>query len=356
MKAFPILAGGTGMVLVGGSVAVSGHLADAPDLTVQALRYGVACLLLLAWARRTRTALHRPRGREWLWLLGVTGAGLLVFNIALVHGARHAEPAVLGVAVACVPILLAVGGPWLTGHAPAARVLFAAGVVTLGAILVEGLGRADGAGVLWAVVTFACEALFTLLAIPVLGRHGPLGVSVHATWLATVLFGVFGVLIEGPAAVLRLHLDDVLAGAYLAVAVTAVAFLLWYTCVARLGPGRAGLLTGVAPVSAALTGMALGGPAPRPLVWLGIATVAAGLALGLTTHRRTPPGPDRAARSEQDLTVESESEPGAGAGGGAGGVARSGRGSAERPGCGRRRSYRRGNLILGQARSAGSRL
>jgi drug/metabolite transporter (DMT)-like permease len=273
------------MVFVGGSVAVSGHLADAPNLTVQALRYAVACLLLIAWSRRTRTPLRRPRGAEWAWLLGVTVAGLLVFNIALVHGARHAEPAVLGVAVACVPILLAAGGPLLEGSTPAARVLLAAAVVTLGAILVEGLGRADGTGVLWAVVTFACEALFTLLAVPVLGRHGPLGVSTHATWLAAAMFGVAGLVTEGPSAVLRLHLDDVLAGAYLAVAVTAIAFLLWYTCVTRLGPGRAGLLTGVAPISAALTGMALGDPAPRPLVWLGIATVAAGLALGLTARR-----------------------------------------------------------------------
>ncbi|BCJ45614.1 membrane protein [Actinoplanes ianthinogenes] len=288
MKAFPILAGAAGMVFVGGSVAVSGHLADAPNLTVQALRYALACLLLIVWARGTRTPLRRPRGAEWLWLLGVTVAGLLVFNIALVHGAEHAEPAVLGVAVACVPILLAVGGPLLEGRGVAPRVLLAAVVVTLGAILVEGLGRADATGILWAVVTFVCEALFTLLAVPVLGRHGPLGVSVHATWMAVVLFGVAGLVTEGPAAVTRLHPDDLLAGAYLAVAVTAVAFLLWYTCVTRIGPGRAGLLTGVAPISAALTGMALGAPAPSPLVWLGIATVAAGLALGLTTPAPAP--------------------------------------------------------------------
>ncbi|MFB9332610.1 DMT family transporter [Actinoplanes octamycinicus] len=286
MKAFPILAGAAGMAFVGGSVAVSGHLADAPNLTVQALRYALACLLLIVWARATRTPLRRPRGAEWLWLLGVTVAGLLIFNIALVHGAEHAEPAVLGVAVACVPILLAAGGPLLQGHGAAPRVLLAAVVVTLGAVLVEGLGRADTTGVLWAVVTFVCEALFTLLAVPVLGRHGPLGVSVHATWMAVVLFGVGGLVTEGPAAALRLHGDDVLAGLYLAVAVTAVAFLLWYTCVTRIGPGRAGLLTGVAPISAALTGMALGGPAPRPLVWVGIATVAVGLAVGLTA--RTP--------------------------------------------------------------------
>jgi drug/metabolite transporter (DMT)-like permease len=304
MTAFlPAVAGATGMVFVGGSVAVSGVLADAPLFTVQSLRYAVACLLLLGYARLLRARasrprrspaapaapppgrLVRPRGAERLWLLGVTATGLLLFNVALVHGARHAEPAVLGVAVACVPILLALIGPVLEGRSPAARVVAAAAVVTLGAGLVQGVGRADGAGLAWAAVTFACEAGFTLMAVPLLGRHGALGVSVHTTGLAAVLFGLVGLVREGPAAVTRLTAGHLLAAGYLAVLVTAVAFVLWYTCVARLGAGRAGLLTGVAPVAAALTGVALGGPVPRPLVWAGVATVAAGLALGLRSGR-----------------------------------------------------------------------
>ncbi len=284
--ALPIAAGTAGMVFVGGSVAVSGVLTDAPLFTVQSMRYALACVLLLGYAAAVRIRPVRPRGAEWLWLTGVTVAGLLVFNVALVHGAKHAEPAVLGVAVACVPILLAVLGPVLEGRGPAPAVIAAAVVVTCGAALVQGLGRADAAGLAWAAVTFACEAAFTLMAVPLLGRHGPLGVSVHATWLAAVLFGLLGLAWEGPAAVTALRPGHVLAGVYLAVAVTALAFVLWYTCVERLGAGRAGLLTGVAPISAALTGVALGGPVPRPLVWVGVATVAAGLALGLRPPRR----------------------------------------------------------------------
>ena len=51
------------------------------------------------------------------------------------------------------------------------------------------------------------------------------------------------------------------------------------------GASRAGLLTGVAPVAAAAAGVLLGGPAPRPLVWAGIAVVAVGLALGFREGR-----------------------------------------------------------------------
>jgi drug/metabolite transporter (DMT)-like permease len=279
--AIGIASGAMAMTWVGGSVAVSGVLAKAPFCTAEAIRYLVACLLLVGFSRRTGRPVLLPRPAEWLWLIAVAVTGLVIFNIALVEGSRHAEPAVLGVAVACVPSMLAVAGPLIEGTRPRPRALVAAIVVTCGAGLVQGLGRCDAIGFAWAFVVFACECGFTLLAMPVLRRHGPAGVSVHATWLAAVIFAVAGLVREGPAAATHITTREWLAAGYLAVAVTAVAFVLWYSCVGRLGAGRAGLLTGVAPVAAAASGVLLGGPLPRPLVWVGIAVVAAGLAFGL---------------------------------------------------------------------------
>ena len=273
--------GAIAMAAVGGSVAVSGVLASAPFYTAEAVRYGVACAILTGMAKVTGRPLRLPRGTDWLWLGGVAASGLVLFNVALVEGSRHAEPAVLGVGVACVPPLLAVAGPLLEGTRPRGQAIAAALVVTGGAVLVQGVGRTDGIGLGWAVVVFACEAMFTLLAIPVLRRHGPWGVSAHTTWLAAVMFGVIGVLHEGPGALARLDAHEWLATCYLAVVVTAVAFVLWYSCVGRIGASRAGLLAGVAPVAAAVSGVLLGHPAPRPLVWAGIVVVAAGLAAGL---------------------------------------------------------------------------
>lgn len=100
-----------------------------------------------------------------------------------------------------------------------------------------------------------------------------------------------------PAAVTRLRPEDWLATGYLAVAVTAVAFVLWYSGVRRLGASRAGLFTGVAPVAAAVAGLLLGALLPRPLVWAGMAVVVTGLALGLRQRRpaayRVGAGSDR---------------------------------------------------------------
>jgi drug/metabolite transporter (DMT)-like permease len=119
----------------------------------------------------------------------------------------------------------------------------------------------------------------------VLERHGAWGVTVHSVWMGAVMLAVLGVATEGPYAAARLSAADLAAVAYLVV-VTVVAFLLWYSTVAALGPGRVGLLTGIAPVSAALTGLATGSRLPGALMWAGIAVVLAGLAAGLWS--RTP--------------------------------------------------------------------
>ena len=123
------------------------------------------------------------------------------------------------------------------------------------------------------------------MAVPLLARHGAWGVSVHATWLAAVVFGLLGLVVEGPGALGYLRADHLLAAVHLAVLVTAMAFVLWYSSVWRLGAGTAGLLTGVAPLAAALGGVALGRPAPGAVVWLGVALVGVGLALGLARQR-----------------------------------------------------------------------
>lgn len=276
-----IAAGVAAMILVGGSVGVSHVLVTAPLFTAQAIRYAAAILVLWSLARLAHVPIVRPRGGEWLWLAGIAATGLVLFNVAIVRGVAHAEPAAIAVAVACVPILLGVVGPLLERQTPRRRILLAAVVVTAGSVLVEGVGRTDAAGVGWAVIALLCEFAFTMLAIPVLSRHGAWGVSLHSVWMGTVMLVGLAVATEGTGAVTLLTAADWAAMAYLAIMVTAAAFVLWYSTVVSLGAGRAGLLTGIAPVSAAVAGILAGSNAPSLYVWIGILVVIVGLTIGL---------------------------------------------------------------------------
>ncbi|MFF0011198.1 DMT family transporter [Streptomyces sp. NPDC005374] len=298
-----LVPGMIGMTFVGSSVTVSHTLVDAPLFSTQAVRYVAATALLVVLARFAGARLVWPRGWEWLWLAGLAVTGLVLFNVAVVRGVAHAEPAVIAVAVACVPLLLGVIGPLLERRRPSRQVLLAAPVVMAGAVLVEGTGRTDAVGVAWAALALGCEAAFTLLAVPVLGRHSPWGVSVHATWLGGALLAVLGVTREGPSAVRELTGVQWAAVGYLTLLVTAVAFVLWYSTVRSVGAGRAGLLTGIAPLAAAVVSAATGTGVPGPTVWLGIAVVIVGLVVGLRPRtvpaaQLTPVGRGDTAASE----------------------------------------------------------
>ncbi len=291
------------MIVVGSSVGVSRALTEAPLFTTQALRYAAAALILIVLGRCTGERVPRPRGVEWLWLLGVAATGLVLFNVAVVRGVSRAEPAVIAVAVACAPVLIGVFGPLLEGRRPTRRLPAAAAVVTTGGVLVVGTGRTDLAGLGWAGTALLCEAGFTLLAVPVLRQLGPWGVSIHAVWIAAVALAMIGAVVEGPAAASRLSTTHWAAIGYLAVMVTAIAFLLWYSAVAALGSGTAGLLTGVAPVAAAASGALLGAGAPAAPVWCGIVVVICGLAVGLRSRPDPAAGqPATIVRAPERLT------------------------------------------------------
>jgi drug/metabolite transporter (DMT)-like permease len=172
----------------------------------------------------------------------------------------------------------------MTGRRPQKRALGAAVIVTAGSVLVEGTGRASGLGVAWAAVLLVCEVAFTLLAVPVLTRHGPWGVSLHATWIAAVVLIVLSMPAEGASAWAQVPLAAWVTVGYLSV-MTVMAFVLWYSTVATAGAAVAGLLTGIAPVSAACVGAALGAGMPNAGVWAGSVVVFAGLALGFVPAR-----------------------------------------------------------------------
>jgi drug/metabolite transporter (DMT)-like permease len=275
-----LLAAAGAMVFVGSSFAASDALADHPLAEGQGLRYALSVALLLAVARGR---LPRVSAGGALRLAALAATGLVGFNAFLIAALRSSDPAAVGVVVGTVPVVLAVAGPLLEDRAVRPRVLGAAVAVAAGAGGVQWAGGSlTVAGLAFALATLACEAAFSLLAVPLLGSLGPLGVSTWACLMAVPAFAVWaaadGELAAPPA-------GTAWAIVYLG-AVTPAAFLAWYTAVARLGVERAGLFAGLMPVSALLAAAALGAAELTAVRVLGAIVVGAGVAVGTST--RTP--------------------------------------------------------------------
>jgi hypothetical protein len=109
----------------------------------------------------------------------------------------EAEPAAVGVVVGCVPVVLALTGPLRAGRAPVRRVVAAAVTVTVGAAAVQGVGETTRPGLLLSLGALAREALFSLLAVSLLLRLGPVVLSAYVCAMAATGLGAAAVLVDG---------------------------------------------------------------------------------------------------------------------------------------------------------------
>jgi len=274
-------------VLVGSLVAASDSIESYPLAEGQLVRYLLAAGVLLLVARGR---LPRLRAREAVGLTALAATGLVLFNVFIIEGVRETDPATIGVIVGCVPVVLAFAGPLLARRPISGRVVAAAVAVAAGA---AGVQWTDGgitlAGLMLALGALGCEAAFSLLAAPHLARLGPLAVSAYACLFALPILIVWSLAAGGPNLPAP-GAAEAAAFVYLGAAVTTGGFLAWYSAVGLLGVERAGLFSGVLPVSALACSAAIGAAAVTPARLVAVAVVAAGITLGVraATPRALP--------------------------------------------------------------------
>ncbi len=269
------------MALMGSSVAVSGVLRHYPPLGGQAVRYALSAATL-GILLSARGAAPRPTPREIGVLVALALTGLIGFNLLLLAALRSTDPAAVGVVLGCVPIVLAFADPSTRRARPGRRILCAAGIVSVGAAVVQGAGTVSLPGLLLSFGVLACETAFSLLAVPILPRLGPLAVSAYVTALASAALGLAALLVDGTDALPAPTIAQATVIGYLGLAATTCAFVAWYAGIGLLGAARAGLLAGLAPISALLCSAALGMDSLSPLRALGVLLVGAGVTVGVS--------------------------------------------------------------------------
>ncbi|SEQ17100.1 EamA family transporter [Streptomyces radiopugnans] len=302
--------------LVGASFTANSVLGDYPHAGGQALRYGLACLLLLPLlGRGAQAPLRLLTARQWARLALLAAVGMVGFNLAVLAAERTAEPAVPGVLVGCAPVVVAVVVPALDGRRPARPVVHGALLVAAGALAVQGWGRTDAAGLLWSAAALAGEVGFAVIAVPLVRPLGARLLSAAACALAALEAALLGVVLDGRAWLRMPDPAEAAALLWQAVVVTVVGFVCWYAGVRRIGAERATLFSGLIPVCAALT---------APLVatgsygWAqagGSLLVGAGVALGAGALARRPAAPEpegSAGSPEPSGTPAAPEEPGEG--------------------------------------------
>ncbi|GGU45570.1 DMT family transporter [Streptomyces lavendofoliae] len=329
-------------VLVGASFTANSVLGDYPHAGGQAIRYGLAFLLLLPLVGRgAATALRALTPRQWGRVALLAAVGMVGFNLAVLAAERTAEPAIPGVFVGCAPVVVAVLVPAVNGRRPTRPVLYGALLVAAGAFTVQGWGRTDLAGIAWSVGALLGEVGFAVLAVPVLKPLGPKLLSATVCCVAALESAVAGLLSDGTAMVRVPTGQESVALLWQAAVVTVVGFVCWYMGVQRIGAERATLFSGLIPVSAAMTAPLVATGSYGLAQGVGSALVGAGVALGSGVLRAPAPAVVAPVRGDGPLRADTPPDRQPVAGGRHGGEGYEGDG---RPGDGRRGDARPGNV------------
>lgn len=267
-------------------------LAELDPLAFNALRFPLASLVLLILLR-IRGPLPLPHRHDLLRVALLAALGHVVYQLFFIYGIDGTLAGNASLILATVPV-------WTTVFSTARRherpdALVWSGVVGtfLGMVLVVLGGRASlrlgggtlvgdlltlGAAVLWSAYTVGSRDLVV--------KYGSLPMTAWTLWLGTL-----GIVVVGVPAVSRTTFSEVSplgwAGvAYAGALGIALAYLLWYRGVQRLGNSRTAVYSNLVPVVALVVAWLWLGEVPTGLQIGGAALILSSLTLTRVGRRR----------------------------------------------------------------------
>ena len=277
---------GASMALVGSYVGLSKLLvAVFPVFLLAWLRFGIAAVAMVSWARRApgEAPLSRHDRRLLFW---ESFLGNFLFSICMLFGVALTSAVAAGVIMAAIPAAVALLsrlflGERIRGHVAAGIACAMAGIALLS--LSRGDAAANGAapwlGNLLLVGAVLCEASYVVIGKQLTGR-------ISATRISA-LVNLWGLALVTPLGVwsaLGFDWQTVPAGVwallmFYAIAASMVTVWLWMTGLRHVPAASAGVFTVMLPVSAAAVGVLVLGEPFGPVHVVAFALAVTGLLL-----------------------------------------------------------------------------
>lgn len=275
----------TALLWGGGALAAAMQAGVMPAAWSVAFRMALAGVLLLGYGGLKGAPLGIPRPHR----LFVALQGVLFFALAFIafyEATRRIPSGLAALILSASSLFAALIGRAALGTPLAPTLLWGAlcGVAGVGLIFGPGLGALGGTvgtGFAWALAAAIASAAGTVLGarnqaaglptVIVLGWGAMIGAGASALWA----------LAAGEPLVPDLSVRYLGSLAYLAVAASCLAFMLYFELVRRLGPGKAAYTLAVVPVVALVLSALFEGLALDARIGFGTAAILAGNVLVL---------------------------------------------------------------------------
>lgn len=267
-------------------VAIKAGLADIPPVLFAAIRYDIAGVLMLGYAV-VAVEQWRPRGRRD-WAAIAVGAVFLIagYHVFLFVGEQGTTSAAAAVIVSLSPVLT-------TGFArlflPQERLTvpglagMALGLLGVGVLVSPDPSNLLTENVVSSLLVFGAAVSFAFGSVLTRWLDADLPIETMEAWSmvggAALMHGLALTLPGERLAAITWSPRALLALAYLSVVASAVGFLVYFDLLERLGPIEINLVSYLAPVVAAVVGVALLGEVIDVSTAIGFVLIAGGFAL-----------------------------------------------------------------------------
>jgi drug/metabolite transporter (DMT)-like permease len=264
---------------------------DIDPVTLNTLRWVLACVLFMPFAGPACLRHAAAIRRHWRWLLALGATGIAGFHTTVYVALTQTTATNALLVLALAPVGIVIGSALLGASRPS-RVQWAGSAVSLvgAAVLIT---RADpevlraltiNRGDLWMLAAVVIWAAYTLLL-----KRRPADLAPTVTLAASMVIGAALML---PVAILTLPTAHLVASpgvlgalAYIVIFPSVLAFWLWGYGVARMGPERAGQFVHLMPVFGPVLAMAILGERVAAAQVLGAVVIFVGIALVIRRRR-----------------------------------------------------------------------
>jgi drug/metabolite transporter (DMT)-like permease len=269
-------------------------LRDLDPLALNALRFPLASLALWTLVRRLPGA-SRPKPADVVRVLVLGVLGNIAYQLCFIFGLDWTLAGNASLLLATTPIWTVVLSS-AVGHERPGKWVFIGIIGTFAGIFLVIKGRGDALdfgnssvrGDLLMVMSAILWSIYTVGSRKLVREYGALRMTAWTLWAGTPLLVLMGV-----PALLGTDFGGVSTGAWLGVLYSgvmaiAIAYLLWYRGVQRLGNSRTAVYSNLVPVAALITAWVWLGEVPSGPQAAGAAVILAGLSVARLSQSPEP--------------------------------------------------------------------
>jgi drug/metabolite transporter (DMT)-like permease len=267
--------------------------AHAEPAVVAVLRFTSASALLWLWARLSGKPVRRPSRSDVPLLVALGFTVVFSYNLCFLYGLRHA-PATDGSVLVpgLIPAMTTLLAWPALGARPVRRAVVGLAIAFVGVVIVADPAGSVGSQRLIGDALFVGASLswaaYTLVGREATRRFGSVSANVFATAVGSLLLLPVTLTGKGWSGLGSASAGAWASVAYLSVAGTVLAFVLFYEGVRLLGAPAASAFALLVPIFGVLSSVFVLGERLRPALALGGVIVMAGLWLVQTAQRGRP--------------------------------------------------------------------